>query len=70
MRRICGFLIALLLVAGIASCGGESYALAITSTAGGNVTTPGEGIFTYGGGTVVNLMAEADEGYRFVEWTG
>jgi len=46
------------------------YDLTISSTEGGEVTTPGEGIFTYDKGTVVNLVAERDEGYRFVEWTG
>ena len=46
------------------------YQLAINSTAGGNVTTPGLGVFTYDEGTVVNLVAEADEDYQFVEWTG
>jgi len=46
------------------------YALTISSTAGGSVTTPGEGTFTCDEGTVVNLIAGADEGYRFVRWTG
>lgn len=46
------------------------YQLAINSTEGGNVTTPGVGVFTYNEGTVVNLVAEADEDYQFVEWTG
>jgi len=44
--------------------------LTISSTAGGSVTEPGEGVFTYDDGTVVDLVADADEGYRFVEWTG
>jgi hypothetical protein len=46
------------------------YDLTIASTAGGNVTTPGVGIHTYDKGTVVNLVAGAEEGYRFVNWTG
>jgi len=46
------------------------YALTISSTAGGSVTTPGEGAFTYEGGTLVDLVAEAEEGYQFVNWTG
>jgi hypothetical protein len=46
------------------------YDLTISSTAGGSVTTPGEGTSTYDEGTVVNLIAQPDEGYRFVEWTG
>jgi len=46
------------------------YALTISNTAGGSVTTPGEGTFTYEEGTVVDLVAEPEEGYRFVHWTG
>ena len=44
--------------------------LTISSTEGGSVTTPGEGIFTYEEETVVDLVATPDEGYRFDEWTG
>ena len=46
------------------------YDLTINSTVGGEVTTPGEGTFTYDTGTVVDLVATPDAGYRFVEWTG
>jgi len=46
------------------------YDLTISSTAGGSVTTPGEGTFTYDAGTVVDLVAEPEEGYQFVNWTG
>jgi hypothetical protein len=46
------------------------YILTISSTAGGNVTTPGEGIFLYGNSTAVVLVAQPDEGYQFVNWTG
>jgi hypothetical protein len=46
------------------------YNLTISSTDGGSVTDPGEGTFPYPGGTVVNLSAEAEAGYRFVNWTG
>ena len=46
------------------------YQLTLSSTEGGEVTTPGEGTFTYWGGTVVDLVAEADEGYCFINWTG
>jgi preprotein translocase subunit YajC len=45
-------------------------ALTTSSTTGGSVTTPGEGAFLYNTGTVVNLVAEAEEGYSFVNWTG
>ena len=46
------------------------YTLAISSNADGSVTEPGEGSFTYDEGTVLDLVAEAEEGYRFVNWTG
>jgi len=48
----------------------EQFGLIISSTAGGTVTAPGDGSFTYDQGTGVNLVAEAEEGYRFVNWTG
>jgi Divergent InlB B-repeat domain len=44
--------------------------LTISGTAGGSVTTPGEGTFIYDDGTVVDLVAEAGEVYRFGNWTG
>jgi hypothetical protein len=48
----------------------KQYDLSVSSTGGGSVTEPGEGVFTYDEGTVVDLVAEAEESYRFVEWTG
>jgi hypothetical protein len=48
----------------------EPRDLTTNSTEGGSVTTPGEGVFTYDEGTVVDLVAEAEQSYRFVEWTG
>jgi hypothetical protein len=48
----------------------EQYTLTISSTAGGSVTTPGEGNFAYDEGYPVNLAAKADEGYQFINWTG
>ena len=48
----------------------QQYNLAMSSTNGGTVVTPGEGIFTYDDGQVVALVAEAEEGHRFVNWTG
>jgi len=71
VKRLSIFLVVVGLIIGMARCAGsEPYALAITSTEGGSVTAPGEGMFTYNEGTVVNLTAEADEGYIFVNWTG
>jgi hypothetical protein len=46
------------------------YTLTVSSTAGGSVTSPGEDTFTYQEGTVVNLVAAADDGYEFTKWTG
>ena len=46
------------------------YDLTISSTTGGEVTTPGEGTFAYDEGTLIDLVAEAYEGYEFVDWTG
>jgi len=45
------------------------YTIRISSTTGGTVTDPGEGLFRYAAGAVVNLVAEADRGYRFGCWT-
>ena len=45
------------------------YELTISSTTGGSVTIPGEGVFTYYAGTAVDLLAEAEAGYGFVIWT-
>jgi uncharacterized repeat protein (TIGR02543 family) len=44
--------------------------LDVSSTDGGAVTVPGEGVYTYGELSVVGLTAEAKEEYRFVGWTG
>jgi subtilisin len=48
----------------------EEYTLSLSSSDGGSVTTPGEGAFTYEKETVVNLVAVAESGYKFVNWTG
>lgn len=75
MKRIGSLLMALALIAGLAGCAavgtyGESHFLTITSTGGGTVITPGEGTFICTDGQVVNLVAEPEEGYEFVNWTG
>ncbi|MGB6873259.1 MAG: hypothetical protein WBE46_03830 [Dehalococcoidia bacterium] len=77
-NRVLSFLLAtvLALSVGIIGCTAEyvpeitEYNLAISSTEGGSVTMPGEGIFIYDEGMVVDLVAEADEDYHFVNWTG
>ncbi|MGD2065284.1 MAG: hypothetical protein PVI95_02425, partial [Dehalococcoidia bacterium] len=66
MKGVGILLIAAVLIAGTAGCRGEgteSCTLTISSTLGGSVTIPGHGAFTYDKGAVVNLVAEADDGY-------
>ncbi len=46
------------------------YDLSINATAGGSVTQPGDGVFTYDEGMTVDLVAAPGAGYRFVEWAG
>ena len=46
------------------------YSLTVSISLGGSVPTPGEGMHIYDVGTVVGLVAVADEHYHFVEWTG
>ena len=76
-RYVAGVSILLLtasLIAGAVSCEREDgpvhYDLTVASTIGGSVTIPGEGTFTYEEGAIVNLVAEAEEGYCFIDWTG
>ncbi len=72
MKRIGSFLTAAALIAAVLGCAAAAtqYNLTISSTAGGSVTTPGEGTSTYDEGTLVSLVAEAEEGYQFVNWSG
>jgi hypothetical protein len=44
--------------------------LTASSTEGGSVTSPGEGISVHAENTTVDLVAEPYEGYLFLEWTG
>ncbi len=48
----------------------KKYKLTVTSTEGGRVSTPGEGVFDYEHCTQVTLRAEPSSGYWFVEWAG
>jgi hypothetical protein len=70
MKQVSIFLIVVALIVGMIGCGGESYDLVISSTEGGSVTSPGEGTFTYDERTVIQLIAEVEVGYRFVNWIG
>ena len=71
MARLTVLLITAVLSLAIADCdGSETYQLSISSTSGGSVTVPGEGVFAYDAGTVVELVATPDDGYNFQAWTG
>jgi hypothetical protein len=55
----------------MAGCGPVTqYSLTISASEGGEVTTPGEGTFTYSTGTRVSLNAIPDADYQFASWTG
>ena len=69
LARVSIFLVLLALIAVMVGCTGQ-YDIQISSTGGGSVTTPGEGLFTYDEGTMVNLVATPDSGYRFDNWAG
>lgn len=63
----------LALSVGLVGCGGGGAGemiLTISSTSGGDVTTPGEGPFEYVPDKVVNLVATASAHAHFVNWTG
>ena len=74
MSRFGLVLIILALIAAMAGCGGIGgtvrYTVSISSTSGGTVTDPGEGVFRYPKGTEVTLVARADPGFHFVLWQG
>lgn len=71
MKKLGVVLLGVALIAGMVGCdGNESRALAIISTEGGSVTTPGEGVFVYDEGTLVYLVATPDADYGFASWTG
>jgi len=46
------------------------YTLEVSSSEGGEAVEPGEGLFAFDEGEAVQLHAEAQDGYAFVEWTG
>jgi Leucine-rich repeat (LRR) protein len=76
IKRASLCLLVLALIAGVTGCVGEAtgtvvrYDLTIASGQGGSVTVPGEGTFAVDSGRVLDLMATAASGYRFVNWTG
>jgi hypothetical protein len=48
----------------------ETRSLTVSSTAGGTVTAPGLGVFTFPAGSVVPVVAHANADYHFLSWTG
>ena len=64
------FLISVALLAGTIGCSSGQYVLTVRCTEGGQVASPANTSSTYGVGTVINLTAEPEEGYRFDGWTG
>jgi hypothetical protein len=46
------------------------YSLTVTSTPGGSVAEPGEGMSLHGTGEIVPLVAQPDEHWHFLGWTG
>jgi hypothetical protein len=46
------------------------HSLTISSTAGGSVVSPGLGTFTYHEEQEIDLVAQPQNGYRFINWTG
>ena len=71
MKRAGIFLIIVALAVGMAGCEPgftAQYTVKISSAIGGTVTTPGEGVFRYPAGAVVNLVAKVDRGYEFGSW--
>jgi hypothetical protein len=73
MRKLGLVLLGVALVVGMAGCFTPFrvlYQLTISNSEGGKVTAPGEGIFNYWEGTVIDLVAEAEDGYLFASWTG
>jgi Leucine-rich repeat (LRR) protein len=73
MVRASIFLITAVLVWVMMSCTTvypTEYILTISSTIGGSVVSPREGTSTHAERTLVTLIADPDDGYRFVSWTG
>jgi hypothetical protein len=76
VKRVIIFLILGALIVGVVGCGPGGvggifggYSITISSSIGGTVTNPGEGLFRYAKGTVVTLVATPDVGYHFVCWS-
>jgi hypothetical protein len=74
-KAILTVVLALTFSTGVAGCGFEAlpegqYTLTISSSRCGYVSRPGEGVFVYDQGTVVELVANPVGDNPFVKWTG
>ena len=74
-RAILTVVVALTFSVGVIGCGYEAipegqYTLDISSSRCGYASSPGEGVFVYDRGTVVELVAKGVGNSPFVEWTG
>lgn len=71
MPMLAAVIIVAMVIPGCGEPAPTEYTLTVSSTLGGSVTTPGEGAFgPYDAATVVNLVAEANEGWLFSKWLG
>jgi hypothetical protein len=71
MRRISIFFITVALIAVTIGCEPATrYNLTVSSTEGGKVVSPGEGTFGCLERRAVILIADSDNDYHFVNWTG
>ncbi len=48
----------------------ETFELTVLAPIGEGTVVPAEGVYTFTEGTVVNLLATADFGWEFLQWTG
>jgi len=75
VKRLGIFLMVVALAVVMTGCGigipgfTVQYSITISSTLGGTVTSPGEGLFRYPAGAVVTLVAQPDAGCSFIYWT-
>lgn len=70
MMRLGVLLLAVAFIAAMAGCAAAQNSLTVSSTEGGEVIIPGEGSSAFDTGTVVDLVAVAEDGYYFVNWSG
>lgn len=74
MRKFGILIVLLALVIGMAGCvisipgSTVQYTVKISSAVGGIVSEPGEGLFRYPAGEVIELVADPEIGYEFAGW--